>query len=236
MTERGLVIELGDGIDPVVNARVRWLAAAVRERLGADVLEIVPTYRSLLLVHDPLRAPRRRLEARVQALLADMPADASAVATGRLVHVPACYGGAFGPDLADVARAHGLSEGDVVAIHAEATYVVYMLGFTPGFPYLGGLSPRLATPRLATPRPHVAAGSIGIAGAQTGIYPVASPGGWRIVARTPLRPFDAGAPHPFLFAPGDRVRFDPVGPDRFEELARAVAAGAYAPAISEGAE
>jgi len=234
MGEQGLVVELGDAIDPAVNARVRWLARAVVERLGAEVLEVVPTYRSLLLVHDPVRVPRARLAARVRSLLARMPADAGRDLPGRLVHVPACYGGAHGPDLDEVARLHGLSPAAVVERHAAATYVVYMLGFTPGFAYLGGLDEGLATPRLAAPRPRVEAGAIGIAGTQTGIYPVASPGGWRIVARTPLRLFDAARPSPFLFAAGDRVRFEPVDAARFDLLARDAAAGRLAPEIEEG--
>ncbi|HEY6005691.1 MAG TPA: carboxyltransferase domain-containing protein, partial [Anaeromyxobacter sp.] len=121
-----------------------------------------------------------------------------------------------------------------VEMHASATYQVFMLGFTPGFPYLGGLPPRLETPRLEAPRERVAAGSVGIGGAQTGIYPVESPGGWRIIARTPLRLFDPGAAWPFLLAPGDRLRFAPIERGEFEDVARRVAARAYAPRIGSG--
>jgi inhibitor of KinA len=230
--ERGLVVELGDRIDPEVNARVRWLARAVASRLGDRALEVVPTYRSLLVVHDPLRVPRKRLVRDVTALLAELPVEPEATAAaGRVLRVPACYGGELGPDLEDVARYSGLAPDQVADIHAGATYTVCMLGFTPGFPYLGGMPPRIATPRLETPRQRIPAGSIGIAGEQTGIYPVESPGGWRLVARTPLRLFDPGAPSPFLLAPGDRVRFAPVSRADFEEIARQVAARRYAPEI-----
>jgi inhibitor of KinA len=229
--EQGLVVELGDRIDPAVNARVRWLARTVSERIRDGVVEVVPTYRSLLVVHDPLRLPRARLASRVEALLEEMPEEPAA-SVGRQVRVPACYGAEHGPDLEAVARLHGMAPDEVVELHSSAAYVVYMLGFTPGFPYLGGLPDRLATPRLDVPRPVVAAGSVAIAGVQAGIYPVASPGGWRILARTPLRLFDPGSRSPFLFAPGDQVRFEPITRERFDEISAATAAGAYHPAAS----
>jgi inhibitor of KinA len=231
--EGGLVVELGDAIDPEVNARVHRLAGRVRARLGERIIEVVPTYRSLLVRHDPLRVPRRGLEREVEALLAEPPAGSEA-APARTVHVPACYGGEAGPDLEDVARHAGLEPREVIELHASATYQVFMLGFTPGFPYLGGLSPRLETPRLETPRERVAAGSVGIGGAQTGIYPVESPGGWRLIARTPLRLFDPGAAWPFLLAPGDRLRFVPIERGEYEEIGRLVASRAYAPRITSG--
>lgn len=229
--EGGLVVELGDRIDPELNARVHALAQAVRARLGGRVIEVVPTYRSLLVRHDPLRVARRGLERELRALLAE-EASPRAAAAGRLVHVPACYGGDLGPDLDFVARHAGLDPREVIELHAAATYQVYMLGFTPGFPYLGGLSPRLATPRLEMPRERVPAGGIGIGGVQTGIYPVASPGGWRLIGRTPLRLFDPEAEPPFLLAPGDRLRFVPVDRAEFDDVARRVAARTYAPRIA----
>jgi inhibitor of KinA len=233
--EGGLVVELGDGIDPAVNARVHGLARAVRERLGDRVIEVVPTYRSLLVRHDPLRVPRRALQREIEALVAKLPErSADPAAAARTVHVPACYGGELGPDLEDVARHAGLEPREVIRLHASASYLVYMLGFTPGFPYLGGMSPRIATPRLDAPRERVPAGSVGIGGAQTGIYPVESPGGWRIIARTPLRLFDPGAAWPFLLAPGDRLRFVPVERGELEDVARRVASRAYEPRITFG--
>lgn len=233
--ERGLVVELGDEVDDALNARVHALARAVAARLGAEVLELVPTYRSLLVVHDPLRVSRARLAARIAELLEGLPVDASPGAA-RLVRIPACYGGPFGPDLDAVAELHGLGARELVDLHAGPGYLVHMLGFTPGFPYLGGMPRRLATPRLDAPRARVAAGSVGVAGEQTGIYPVESPGGWRILARTPLRLFDPRAQDPFLLAPGDRVRFEPIGPEEFDAIARAVAAGTYAPRIARWPE
>lgn len=231
--DQGFVVELGDEIDPGVNARVRRLAHAVTEQLGHDVLEVVPTYRSLLVLHDPLRVPRGRLVERVQALVAELPDEAHAESAGRLVHMPACYGGPFGPDLEAVARHTNLDPGEVVALHSGATYRVYMLGFTPGFGYFGGLPAKLETPRLDTPRPRVPAGSVAIGGQQTGIYPVESPGGWRLIGRTPVRLFDAGSTTPFLLQAGDRVRFEPIAPEAFDAIARQVAAGEYVPHIED---
>jgi inhibitor of KinA len=230
--EGGLVVELGDGIDPEVNARVHRLARAVTSRLGERVIEVVPTYRSLLVRHDPVGVSRQALARAIEALVAELPAASAAKPLGRLVHVPACYGGDLGPDLDFVARHAGLEPAEVIALHASATYEVFMLGFTPGFPYLGGLSPRIATPRLETPRERVPAGGVGIGGVQTGIYPVASPGGWRLIARTPLRLFDPGAESPFLLAPGDRLRFVPIDRGEFDDVARRVAARTYAPRIT----
>jgi inhibitor of KinA len=232
--EGGLVVELGEGIDPDVNARVHRLAREVRARLGDRIVEVVPTYRSLLVRHDPLRTGRRALEREVRAIAAELPAGPAASAPRRTVEVPACYGGELGPDLEDVARHAGLEPRDVVALHASAAYLVFLLGFTPGFPYLGGMPPRLATPRLAAPRERVPAGSVGIGGVQTGIYPVESPGGWRIIARTPLRLFDPGASWPFLLAPGDVLRFVPVERAEYDEVARRVASRTYVPRIARG--
>lgn len=230
--EGGIVVELGDVIDPALNARVHRLAREVRARLADRIVEVVPTYRSLLVRHDPLRVPRRALVRELEALVAALPAGEEAAAAARTVHVPTCYGGELGPDLEDVARHTGLSPAEVVALHSGATYQVFMLGFTPGFPYLGGMPAPLATPRLETPRQRVEAGTVGIGGVQTGIYPVASPGGWRLVGRTPLRLFDPGAPAPFLLAPGDSLRFVPVDRAAYEDIARRVAARRYAPEIT----
>jgi inhibitor of KinA len=230
--EGGIVVELGDAIDTALNARVHRLAAEVRARLAGRIIEVVPTYRSLLVRHDPLRVPRRALVREIEELVAGLPAEAGAVAAARTVHVPACYGGGLGPDLAFVAQHAGLEPREVVAIHSSATYQVFMLGFTPGFPYLGGMPPRIATPRLETPRQHVEAGCVGIGGVQTGIYPVASPGGWRIIARTPLRLFDPGAGSPFLLAPGDHLRFVPVDRAEYDVVLARVAAGEYTPRVT----
>jgi len=230
--EGGIVVELGEAIDPAVNARVHALARAVERRLGREILEVVPSYRSLLVLHDPLRVPRARLARRLEALAAEIP-EGPAPAPGRVVRIPVRYGGEEGPDLEEVARLVGLPPAEVVARHAAPVYRVYLLGFTPGFPYLGGMDPRLACPRLASPRARLPAGSVAIGGEQTGIYPVESPGGWRILGRTPLALFDPapGARRPFLLAPGDGVRFVPVDAEGLAALARAVGAAGHQPGV-----
>ena len=162
-------------------------------------------------------------------ILAAVPA----AAPRRVVQVPVCYGGELGPDLEEVAHLAGLTPDQVMALHAGPVYRVYLIGFTPGFPFLGGMDPRLACPRLPSPRLRVPAGSVAIAGEQTGVYPVESPGGWRILGRTPLRLFDPapGARRPFLLAAGDGLRFVPVDPASFERPARAVADGTWRPEV-----
>ena len=213
--EQGLIVEFGNAIDPAVNARVHRLARALAARGLEGVIETVPTYRSLLVLFDPLILPRERLDSEVEALLAVPVVEEAPGAGGNTVELPVLYGGEFGPDLAFVARHNGLSTEEVIAIHSSSSYLVYMLGFTPGFPYFGGMSSRLATPRLSSPRGKVPTGSVGIAGSQTGVYPVESPGGWRLIGRTPLRLFDLEAGRTFLLAPGDVVRFRPMDEEEY---------------------
>lgn len=213
--EQGLIVEFGNAIDPAVNARVHRLARALAARGLEGVIETVPTYRSLLVLFDPLILPLERLDSEVEALLADPAVEEAPGVGGNTVELPVLYGGEFGPDLTFIARHTGLSTEEVIAIHSSSFYLVYMLGFTPGFPYLGGMSSRLATPRLSSPRGKVPTGSVGIAGSQTGVYPVESPGGWRLIGRTPLRLFDLEAEQPFLLAPGDVVRFRPVDEEEY---------------------
>ena len=168
----------------------------------------MPTYRSLLVHYDPLRLGYDDVVHLVGEQLqrvGEVPLPES-----RVVEVPTLYGGESGPDIAFVAEHNGLSVEEVIRIHSSVDYTVYMLGFTPGFPYLGGMSAAIATPRLETPRPRVPAGSVGLAGQQTGVYPIESPGGWRIIGRTPLVLFDPQRDPPALLAAGDRVRFVPV--------------------------
>jgi KipI family sensor histidine kinase inhibitor len=218
MGEHGLVVELGNTIDPMVNAGVHRLAAALKREDVAGVRETAPTYRSLLILFDPLLLSRNKLRETVARLACGDDSGAVSPEGGKIVHLPVCYGGDFGPDLEFVARHNGLSPEEVIALHAGETYPVYMIGFMPGFPYLGGLPPRIAAPRLQTPRQVVASGSVGIAGCQTGVYPLESPGGWRIIGRTPAPLFDPGRAEPFLLSAGDRVRFVPIDPSEFERL------------------
>lgn len=206
--EDALLLRLGDVFDATVNARVHALAQQIGHVRPGWLRDLVPAYASLALfvdadafdaTLDPLVEAESWLQQ--QAFVDDDAID------GRLIEVPAHYGGEHGPDLADLAAHAGISGHEVITRHCAVEYRVAMLGFSPGFPYLLGLDPVLAMPRLTTPRTLVAAGSVGIGGAQTGIYPQAGPGGWRIIGRTSLGLFDPLRDPPTLLAPGDRVRF-----------------------------
>ena len=200
--EAAFSVELGDGIDPAVSARVRGLGQALSSRAFPWLRETVPTYRSLLVVFDP--AAREEAAARLQELSTSAAEDAPG---GRRHEIPVVYGGEGGPDLAEVAAHCGLSEAELVARHGAQDFLAYMLGFMPGFAYLGLLPEELETPRRSTPRVRVPAGAVAVAGRQTGIYPYPSPGGWNLIGRTAVTLFDPGADPPSLLAPGDRVRF-----------------------------
>jgi len=213
--DRALLCYLGDGLDAATNDRVHGLAHALRQVGHPAVVEVTPGFHAVLVEYDPVRLRLEQLEEMVLKA-ADEPASAESVGTE--VPIPVCYGGELGPDLATVANHTGLSPDAVIARHSDSAYRVYCLGFSPGFPYLGGLDPALATPRLAEPRVHVPGGSVGIAGEQTGVYPSPSPGGWQLIGRTPLRLFDPAREAPALLQPGDQVRFVPISPDRFWEL------------------
>lgn len=209
----GLVlVEFEATIAPDVNRRAVALAKAIRDAGVPGVRDVVPAYASVGVHVDPLRFDHAALDAVVSRA---WDTAAGAESPARLVEIPVCYGGAFGPDLAEVAAFAGCSDADVIARHAAGRYRVYMLGFLPGFAYLGGVESSIAMPRRATPRTSVPAGSVGIAGGQTGVYPVESPGGWRLIGRTPTAMFDLARSAPALLAPGDVVRFVPLAHDRW---------------------
>jgi len=203
-------VEFGETIDPAVNRRVLASARQFEQARLPGVGDIVPTYRSVLIHYDPLVLSWEAVMAWVRTQAASI--DPQPGVSSRRIEIPVVYGGEFGPDLDFVARAHDLSPEEVVRLHWSAEYIVYMMGFMPGFPYLGGLPPELETPRLENPRTRVRAGSVGLAGRQTGIYPLDSPGGWRIIGHTSVKLFDPALDPPALLAPGDRVRFVPVLP------------------------
>ena len=220
-SDRSLFISFGDEISIAAHHQVSRLTHALEGERG--VLNLHPAFASVLIDFDP----RLRSHADLEALARErMEAARDEARVARVMEIPVCYGGEFGPDLEDVARHAGLFPERVVELHAAADYLVYFVGFATCFPYLGGLPPELATPRLSAPRKHVPAGSVAIGGSQAGIYPLASPGGWRIVGRTPLRLFDPQASPPPLLRMGDRVRFTPcsAGP-RGHPLVTGVLAG-----------
>jgi KipI family sensor histidine kinase inhibitor len=219
--DRAVTITLGNDIgDRPANA-VRAVSERLREAGLPGVIECVPAFASVTVHYDPVRIapdgspdpPYERLRRALRTVLdTSLPSDGGAA---RTVEIPVCYGGTFGPDLDDVAALHGMRTDDVIALHARATYTVQMIGFLPGFPYLGGLPEALATPRRAEPRTHVPAGSVGIGGRQAGIYPLESPGGWNLIGRTPTQLFFPDRDPPTLLQPGDSVRFRPIGEAEF---------------------
>jgi KipI family sensor histidine kinase inhibitor len=203
--DSALLLELDAVIDADVNARAIAIAAAVESAGIPGVRAVVPTYRSVAVFFDPLATDVTL----VTHALRTLQQGPLAARTGRTVEVPVVYGGADGPDLEDLAQRVGTSVQDVVERHASVEYRVFMLGFLPGFAYMGTVDETIAAPRRATPRVKVPAGSVGIAGRQTGIYPHESPGGWQLIGRTPVEVFDPARTPPSIFAPGDRVRFVP---------------------------
>ena len=214
--DSGWTIEFGDAIEPALNARTIAFARAVEALRFPGVSDIVPTYRSATIYFDPLAVDPLPFRQRLLSL-AETTTGTTAGAM-RTVIIPVLYGWTEGPDLEELAASAQLSIPEVIARHISVEYRVYMLGFSPGFPYMGVVPASIAAPRLAEPRQHVPAGSVGIAGSQTGIYPQDSPGGWRLIGRTPVRVYDPTHARPFLFEPGDGVWFVEIDRREFDRL------------------
>ena len=223
--DRCLMVELGRHVDPQVNQAVHALAQHLLEHPIRGVTDVVPAFTTVALHYRPEAidagvagepAPYRRLGREIEAILArGVLATQHAV---RTVEIPVCYGGDFGPDLDEVAAACGLTSQQVIELHGASPHMVYMLGFAPGFPYMGGLDARLAMPRRSTPRVKIPAGTVAIAREQSAIYTLETPGGWNLIGRTPLELFTPHAESPTLLRPGDRVRFVPISRERFDAL------------------
>lgn len=228
--DTALNIEFGARIDRAINDRVLALDHALRSAPPPGFVETLPTFRALLIHYDPLATSGDALEAHVRALLSHAPAKAS---TRRMWRIPACYEAAYAPDIDEIAARAGGVTADVVRLHTQQAFHVYMLGFVPGFAYMGDLPAALAFPRRQDPRVRVPAGSVAIATTMTAVYPVVSPGGWHLIGATPVRLFDARRQSPALFAPGDAVLFEPTSAAEYERIAAAVAAGDYTPPQAE---
>ena len=214
--DRAILIEFENKISPEINEKVRKLDLAINQSMSETVLETIPAYHSILVYYDPLKV-------NLEELLDDLKDLESfsleyEINQPRELEIPVIYGGEFGPDLDYVAEYNNLTPEEVIDKHSSIGYRVYMLGFTPGFPYLGGLPEQLATPRHKDPRGKILAGSVGIAGGQTGIYPITSPGGWRIIGRTPYDLFKPDSDEPFLFQQGDLVKFKKIDSNEYEKI------------------
>lgn len=203
--DSAILIQLGDEIDPILNQRVHALDALL-QTIPA-VIETVPAYCTILVHYDPLATTYDQIKNLIEEKISLL--DDSTHRPSRRLEIPVIYGDASGLDFDLVATNLALSPSELIRLHSEREYTVYMMGFTPGFPYMGILNEKLTLPRMSAPRTRVPAGSVAIAGSQTGIYPVDSPGGWHILGWTPLKLFDPMSETPFLFAPGDTIKFIP---------------------------
>lgn len=228
--DRAVTVEMADAISPEINTRIRELCAVLDREHVPGIVDLVPTYRSLLVCYDPVQIGLSELQDRILNL---SEVEHVILPPPKVLQIPVRYGGEYGPDMEFVARHTGLSPDEVATIHSSTDYLVYMMGFNTGFPYLGGMSAKIAVPRLETPRTRIPAGAIGIAQQQTGIYPVESPGGWRIIGRSPVRLFDPTRDPPVAVEAGDFMRFVPIDEQRYREIEAHVQSGTYRLVVTE---
>lgn len=214
--DRSVVMEFGNSITPEINAKIRNMVQAIDDSKLLGISEIIPTYRSILITYNPLIINYEDLVSNLKKMSKYLGNISDSKV--RIVELPTVYGGEYGPDIEFVAKHNNLTVEEVINIHSSTDYLLYMLGFTPGFGYLGGMSEKIETPRLQVPRTKIPAGSTGIAGKQTGIYPIDSPGGWQLIGRTPVRLYEPLSDPPVLLNAGDYVRFVPIEEDEYLEI------------------
>ena len=229
--DSSLLVEFGQEISPAINRKIAGLVQLIREQQIAGIVDMIPTYCSLLINYDPRVVLYDELAQRISALTKLELTSGSQ--RKRVYEIPVCYGGKYGPDLALIAQHAGLSEEEVIRIHSSSDYLIYMLGFLPGFTYLGGLDERIHTPRLPNPRLKIEAGSVGIGGSQTGIYPLDSPGGWNLMGMTPVKTYDPNREKPILVEAGEYIRFVPVDEAEYLRIAELVNKGEYLVTVHE---
>lgn len=223
MGDGAIVMEFANEISKEVNARIRQTTKAI-EKTIEGVIEVLPTYRSITIFYRPDQITYDELVTKLQTI---KEGNEEGDSLSRRIEIPTVYGGEYGPDLAYVAQHASLSEEEVIRIHTGTDYLVYMLGFSPGFTYLGGLDERIATPRLESPRVKIPAGSVGIAGSQTGMYPSESPGGWQLIGRTPLKLYDPKKEPPVFIQAGDYIRYVAITESEYAEIEEQVNAGRF---------
>jgi len=221
--DAAIVLEFGDHINRLTHGHIQAFTNYLDQHSFPGLVEYVPAFTTLTVYYDPWVVSRQGLlnpYTTVAALLEEMLLHVKThpdKPTAKVIEIPVCYGGKYGPDLEYVASLHGLKPKEVIKLHTQTTYLVYMIGFAPGFPYLGGMVPEIATPRKEKPRARVPAGSVGIAGKQTGVYPIQSPGGWQLIGRTPLLLFNPHRERPSLLEAGDSIRFVSISEKQFEK-------------------
>ena len=229
--DSSLLIEFGNEISPEINRRIAAVVELMREQHIEGVVDVIPAFCSLLVNYDPRVAGYEKMKKRLESLVR---VDIKVGQTKRKIfEIPVLYGGEYGPDLASIADHAGISEDEVVLIHSSKDYLIYMLGFLPGFCYLGGLDERIHTPRLSNPRLRIRAGSVGIGGSQTGIYPLDSPGGWQLMGMTPIKTYDPEREIPILVEAGNYIRFVPIDEEQYKRIQAQVAEGSYQCVIHE---
>ena len=221
--DTSLTVEFGNEISEAINHDIRAYKIALEKAGLPGIVELVPTYRSLMVHYDPAVLPYQELRERLEKLLDDM--GEIEIPPSPVLEIPVLNGGEMGTELTFVEEHAGLSEEEVIRIHSSTEYLIYMLGFTPGFTYLGGMSEKIATPRLKQPRVKIPAGSVGIAGTQTGVYPIDSPGGWQLIGRTPVKMYDPDRETPILPEAGQYIKFYPVTQEEYDSIRKEVDAG-----------
>ena len=218
-------VEFGNEISPEINKKIRAFKIAVEKAAIDGIVETVPTYRSLLVVYKPEVIGFKALTKKFDEIMNNM--GNIEIPAPVVIEIPVLYGGEMGPDIENVASHNGKTVEEVIKIHTSEEYLIYMLGFIAGFPYLGGMSKEIATPRLSSPRVKIEGGSVGIAGEQTGIYPVASPGGWQLIGRTPLKMYDADREKPVLLEAGQYIKFRSVTEEEYKKIEKQVNDNTY---------
>ncbi|AOT70505.1 5-oxoprolinase subunit PxpB [Geosporobacter ferrireducens] len=223
--DKALLLEFGNIISEEINHKVRSVMIGIQRKEIKGIVEMTPTYRSLMIQYDPLLLGFQDLIHMLQQFEEEL--DSIEIPLPKVIQIPTVYGGEYGPDIENVASHNGLSVETVINLHTGRKYLIYMLGFTPGFPYLGGMDERITTPRLKTPRTKISGGSVGIAGNQTGIYPIDSPGGWQLIGKTPLKLYDPNRETPILLNAGDYIEFIPINEAEYKKIEKAVEANCY---------
>jgi len=223
--DRALVVEFGDKIEEQVNSKIRSLTVAIQQEGIIGINETIPTYRSLMVIYDPMIMELDELISVIKSIIVKM--HELELPGAKVIEIPTLYGGEYGPDIKFVADHNKILIDEVIKIHTDREYLIYMIGFTPGFPYLGGMSDKIEAPRLQKPRTKIPVGSVGIAGKQTGIYPVESPGGWQLIGRTPVKLYDPCRKDPVLLNAGDYIKFISIDENEYKNIEALEKEGKY---------